>query len=274
MDSEQEFFSLPKMQHLEFEMLVYLDAICQKHKIPYCLFYGTALGAVRHAGFIPWDDDVDVAILYEDCEKLASAINDDESPYRVLSCFDDTSYRYPYPKMVDTRTVILEPANKPVPELGVFIDLFPIFLLDSDGFRARCKVRTFDVKQKLFCYRFLRNPDSFNTKRLLRTLAFACAYAVFPRDTPAGYLERMIRRLLKGSSGDGEFACSPYDSVTLFPLEWLFPAKKGIFCDAPFPLPRNVEACLKSIYGDDYMTPIKTEHAFHGHAFFRDAQTV
>ena len=66
--------SLQEIQAIEFSMLEFLDSVCVEEGIEYCLFYGSALGAVRHGGFIPWDDDIDVAIKREDCERLFSAI--------------------------------------------------------------------------------------------------------------------------------------------------------------------------------------------------------
>ena len=57
---------LRKMQLLQLDMLVELDRVCRKHDISYCIGWGTLLGAVRHAGYIPWDDDADVAML-RDC---------------------------------------------------------------------------------------------------------------------------------------------------------------------------------------------------------------
>ena len=57
--------SLQEIQAIEFSMLEFLDSVCVEEGIEYCLFYGSALGAVRHGGFIPWDDDIDVAIKKE-----------------------------------------------------------------------------------------------------------------------------------------------------------------------------------------------------------------
>ena len=93
--------SLQEIQAIEFSMLEFLDSVCVEEGIEYCLFYGSALGAVRHGGFIPWDDDIDVAIKREDCERLFSAIEQNTNDrYRVLRPFNPPDYRHPYAKMI------------------------------------------------------------------------------------------------------------------------------------------------------------------------------
>ena len=110
--------SLQEIQAIEFSMLEFLDSVCVEEGIEYCLFYGSALGAVRHGGFIPWDDDIDVAIKREDCERLFSAIEQNTNDrYRVLRPFNPPDYRHPYAKMVDCRPSLVAPKNLPVRDM-------------------------------------------------------------------------------------------------------------------------------------------------------------
>ena len=67
---------LKKLQHELLDLLIELDRICKKHNIPYFLYAGTLLGAVRHKGFIPWDDDIDVAMLRKDYERFKKLVNE------------------------------------------------------------------------------------------------------------------------------------------------------------------------------------------------------
>ena len=83
--SDEVKLELKEVQSVAFDMLCYLDEICKENSIRYCLMYGTALGAVRHRGFIPWDDDVDVGVINDDLDRLICLVNQEESPYSVLS---------------------------------------------------------------------------------------------------------------------------------------------------------------------------------------------
>lgn len=267
--SDEVKLELKEVQSVAFDMLCYLDEICKENSIRYCLMYGTALGAVRHRGFIPWDDDVDVGVINDDLDRLICLVNQDESPYRVLSCFDETAYAHPYAKMVDTRTKLYEPANLVVDEMGVFIDLFPLFFLSGAGMRNRIKVDHFNLMQKLYCYRFVRSGAKRRKGDVARSLASAAAHMLFPKNMASHYLERITGSLSKTCFASGTYICSPYDFSSIFPADWFLPFSAAEFCGKKFPVPRDTHSYLRSVYGESYMTPIRTEHAFHGLAFMR-----
>lgn len=119
---------LRKMQLLQLDMLVELDRVCRKHDIPYCIGWGTLLGAVRHAGYIPWDDDADVAMLREDYEKF-KAVACDLNP--EICWFQDhttdAEYRWEYGKLRRTGTTYIRAGQEHLKcKTGVFIDIFPL----------------------------------------------------------------------------------------------------------------------------------------------------
>ena len=112
------------------DILKYVHEICEKNNIRYFAGYGTALGAVRHQGFIPWDDDGDIEVPWPDYLKLMEIINSDESHYRFLS-FGQKGYYYCYGKIIDTRTVVSASARKvQIEGLGVDVDVFPLVGFD------------------------------------------------------------------------------------------------------------------------------------------------
>jgi len=117
--------SLEEMQQREAKKLNYLHRICVENNITYFLFYGTLLGAVRHHGFIPWDDDLDVVVPRKDYKKLLDILHS-HTEYRVLSheYFDD--YYYPFAKLVDPETRLVEFGLKKNSKLGVWLDIFPL----------------------------------------------------------------------------------------------------------------------------------------------------
>ena len=82
------------------EMLKDIDALCRKHNIPYFLNGGTALGAVRHKGFIPWDDDADISMMREDFDRFREVVKTDLPDKYVAQCFaSDRRYNVLIPGM-------------------------------------------------------------------------------------------------------------------------------------------------------------------------------
>lgn len=119
---------LRRQQERMLSMVVELDRICRKHNIPYFLYGGTLLGAIRHNGFIPWDDDLDVALLYDDYKRLMEVLPKELPSNIVLQSNDtDPNYFYFFAKLRDKHSYLeeLSPYDKVFDEKGVYIDIFP-----------------------------------------------------------------------------------------------------------------------------------------------------
>ena len=115
-----------EVRNLELEILKYIDQICKEHHIQYFLDYGTLLGAIRHKGFIPWDDDVDICMKRSDYERFVEIMSSaDNTRYRVLTTDTDPHYFYEFAKVVDTHTCLEETQTIPNPNMGVWVDVFP-----------------------------------------------------------------------------------------------------------------------------------------------------
>ena len=143
MEKYQEYLKENIRQNLracqlrQLEILKEIDRICQKHHIEYWLDGGSLLGAVRHGGFIPWDDDIDLLMPRADYDRLTDEFNDAAPAGLRLHCLaSDNSYAAVYAKIEDTSTVLVEKSStKPI---GVNIDIFPIDpLFDSHIESAR-----------------------------------------------------------------------------------------------------------------------------------------
>ena len=116
------------LQKKLLELLKAFVRVCEKHNLKYYLVYGTALGAVRHKGFIPWDDDVDVGMPREDYDKFIQLQSEYEgTPYFIQTFKSDPCYIYNYAKLRDSSTTFIENAFKNHRiNHGVFIDIFPV----------------------------------------------------------------------------------------------------------------------------------------------------
>lgn len=123
--TDEEFRTL---QLLELDMIVELDRVCRKHDIKYCMIGGTLLGAVRHKGYIPWDDDADIGMLREDYEKFKK-VTKELNP--EICFFQDHSvdheYLWGYGKLRRIGTSFVRVGQEHMKgETGVFIDIFPL----------------------------------------------------------------------------------------------------------------------------------------------------
>ncbi len=138
---EIEDAELKKLQDVELEMLADFHNICEETHIKYSLAFGTMLGAVRHQGFIPWDDDVDVMILRKDYDKLVDAVNKNYSKkYVMLDKSTDKDYFLTFPKFVKKGTTLLEPTSEKCPHRGIYIDVFIIDEMPKHCHKIRNKI--------------------------------------------------------------------------------------------------------------------------------------
>lgn len=113
---------LDELKRIELGILRDVARFCEKHGIRYFLSGGTLLGAVRHKGFIPWDDDVDIAMLRPDYERFVREYRSDRFALRSL---ETSSYIAAFSKVIDTRTVVSE-EDVGIAGLGVWLDVFPL----------------------------------------------------------------------------------------------------------------------------------------------------
>lgn len=125
---ELDDVTLRQLQMIELEILTEIDRICRKNHIHYSLTGGTLLGAVRHGGFIPWDDDADISMLRSEYRKFQEVCKTDLDTERFyFQDIDNTrGYRWGYGKVRRKHTLFLRENQEDMPyEQGVFVDIFP-----------------------------------------------------------------------------------------------------------------------------------------------------
>ena len=97
--------TVEEMQKIALDILIFIDAFCREHDLKYFIVDGTLLGAVRHHGFIPWDDDIDIWMPREDYDKITELLGPDSgSRYQMVNLKNASWYRYAFGKILDTRT--------------------------------------------------------------------------------------------------------------------------------------------------------------------------
>ena len=103
--------SIEEAKQSELDILAFIDSFCKKNNIDYFINYGTLIGAIRHKGFIPWDDDIDISMTRENYERFIQLFKREQSKYKILTLETDERYYNNFIKVVDSTTRIVDNRN-------------------------------------------------------------------------------------------------------------------------------------------------------------------
>lgn len=248
--------TLRTMQLLELDILRDVDRVCREHGIAYFLDSGSALGAARHGGFIPWDDDIDLGMLREDYDRfLAVAPEALGMRYEVSEPLTSSRHSAMFAKVwrKGTKFYTTETLDAGLKQ-GVGIDIMPYDVLSADPYTAaRQKKRCRMLQMALYLYhsRHVVVPHR-GVMGALERAACTVAHALMRAFTSH---ERLVARFqdaaLAGARQPGdELMCMSYVWVGSFPREVLAPPMPVAFEDAEFPAPARLERYLELMFGD------------------------
>ena len=240
--------TIEEIQDIQFDMMMYVKQIAEKNHIKVMLSGGTLLGAVRHQGFIPWDDDVDLMLMRSDYEKLIKCIeNDTQSRYRIMTIKNTKTYPFSFAKLVDTRTRVKFHKEMTIRHMGVAADIFPIDALPSDdAFRKKMM----DVYGRLVYTVFDIRDTNY------RCLEKGISYQI--RTFGARICSRIIQVLGKSFSlkkaTHVAVVMGQYKEKEIMKKEDMINQTEVIFRGDKFLAPRGYKRYLASLYGKNYMS--------------------
>ena len=180
--------SLQEMQSYVTDILKEFDAFCNEHGLTYYVGYGTLLGAIRHSGFIPWDDDIDVLMPREDYEKLLKyACVDSAERYEIIGKHNRENWPYPFAKCVDNKTELLE-TDFNSGMVGIYVDIFPL-----DGLpKGKLATKLHMAKVKLFHYMLITvQKKSLKGGTALKTIVKHLVYPITKRQGVKYWVEKV-----------------------------------------------------------------------------------
>ena len=244
--------------------------ICKRNEIPYYAIGGTCIGAARHNGFIPWDDDLDIAVPIEDFKRLREALTEElPNYYNVHDSYNKKQYHYVFMKVQDDRTTFIQDSMKDFADgyMGVFVDIMPLAGVPSEK-NARSK-----YIKKLTFYQMLNVARRFPSSSL-SSIKGRVASRMFKSLTKYNYFSnKYLRCLEKHPVNKTEFVgyvWSPPDIERwTFPKEWFEKTKELPFEDTVMSCPWKYQEYLTQQFGD-YMTPPPKDEQVSPHEGYLD----
>lgn len=266
--NKYESISLEKMQHSLLEDLKEIDRVCKELGCTYFLAYGTLLGAIRHEGFIPWDDDVDIWMFRKDFEVFVkNAQNILKDNYFLQNALTDKYYTIPQQacKIRNNNTTLIEEWNKKYHQ-GGFIDIFPIDYVGDNPSEF------YKLKKKCAFIQSLKMPISFKElsgiKRYLRII-LQVIFKLVPMKLLYKYLQYNISKVRDNDISLNSEVMNGLDAISKIPFrkEQFFPGKYHKFEDSEFMIPNDPEGILKVLYGDYMQLPKDSQRIPHGYFY-------
>ena len=250
---------MKEVWNVEIDLLVQLLDVCRKHNLRVWVADGTLLGAVRHKGFIPWDNDIDVCMLREDYDRLLALPQGTfQEPYFLQTPYTDRHYYHGHAQLRNSETAAIRPSDSHRPfNQGIFVDIFPLDAVSEDEEQRRYIMRRVrKVTRFLHAY---DTPILLSGRIGLIFRKWKCRWQVWRKGWQNIYREvdDVLRSTdIKQSKNVAEISFSGYD----------FLLDKHIFDETvmlPFegievPAPKDYDGFLRAVYGDNYMTPLQT----------------
>lgn len=254
-------------------LLEHFHKFCVQNNLNYSIAYGTLLGAHRHKGFIPWDDDIDVVMPEEDYQKLIELYKDSEK-YSLKEISITQYYSYPYAKLNLNNTTIDSEFEQKIENLGLYIDIFPIYKSNPELVNSNLnKFRSYN--RSIVMRKFEGNKNSL--KGVLKTLISKVLFPKYLHNKKT--IIKKTKKLLSKFKDDNSkfyhqfiwigyakqlysFTIEQFNNKTLIDFE-------NIKCYAI----SNYEDFLLSMYGPTYMElpPVEMRKAHNIIAYYKDS---
>lgn len=266
--------NLRALQMEEIKILFHCIRIFEKHSLQYYLIAGSCLGAVRHHGFIPWDDDIDLAMMRDDYDKLLKLIETEKlpEPYVFLTPLTDMEYGKGLIRFCNSQTTAIPALNAIFNYTqGIFIDIFPLDSIPDDKLKLKlyaCSLKVTSKIMNITCRYYMGN-------RCFLTLAPAnkfffllvwplCAIGILNK-------ERTFRLFTKAASyyngkNQKRICLSTFKLLEKYinnREDYDVKIERIPFENTTLPVPVTYDRILKNHFGENYMTPIH-ENTYHG----------
>lgn len=257
---------LNDIQQILLGFLLEVDRICKKHNIKYFLGGGSLLGAVRHKGFIPWDDDADVMMLRKDYDRFLSVLPSELPNYLFAQTQEnEKDSHFPFTKLRINNTLLSTEFTSRFPNIhnGIFLDVLAQDYTSNNAFLRKIHMKATASSRWLVLDKW--RGTSVNANSRFSSLCANILRKIFPLD----FLQKVQNKLIslhKNMKNPKYLFDSMGRNVSrgAFPAEWLDEAIWVDFENAKLPIPKEYDKYLKYLYGDYMeMIPVSERHVSH-----------
>ena len=253
--------TLKKLHKVELEILNEFVRICDKNNLQYTLFAGSMLGAVRHAGFIPWDDDIDVGMLRDDYDKFLKIAYEELDSKFYLDCFEyNKEYYLPFAKIKKNGTIFDEEGSHHIHNhKGIYIDIFPIDNVYDNPKKSYMRaVITKIIRNTIIIKQGISNIKEARHKVLVSL------FRIFSFQS----LMQLEKKLVTSNKDNHSKYVGCFFSVYPFKKEIIerndfLPTIKLKFEDKEYQVINNYDKYLKSVYGNYLELPPEEKRVNH-----------
>lgn len=256
-----------KIWAIEIDLLLEIDRVCKKYGLKYFLAFGSLLGAVRHHGFIPWDDDMDIVMPREDYQELWIHSDEFKAPYFFQTPFSDPSFCFAHARLRNSNTCAIQRPFCDCPyNMGMFIDILPLDAISKDerGSQVFNKLQTLLVESSTCMKAYtkcLNQRDKIRVSNLI----------------PTNPLYRFEKIQQIAQTFDIEKEEYVFQSMALvygfdrcvLKKEDFSASVDTLFEGYSFPVPVGFDNILKTIYGNyQVFPPVEKRGGWHGELWF------
>ena len=247
---------MKRLKEIELDLLLELDRICKKHNIRYIIGYGTLIGAIRHKGFIPWDDDVDVCMTRADYIRFRNACKTDlDSRFFYQTHETDENYFYLFDKLRANGTVFREQALKDHRiHHGVYLDIFPVDNLPDNRFLRKIHYAKYRLCRIALHSKYIDLSTRHGKKKLI-SIVLRILLVPVSKEFLYNSAEKLAVKYNHEPQRDVCCYTSTYKQKDIFPASYFSDVMDGTFEGHSVLLPSHYDEILRQIYGDYMQLP-------------------
>jgi len=242
------------------DIMTDLDRFCRENNLRYSLAYGSLIGAVRHKGFIPWDDDMDILMPRADYQVLLEKYN---HPFYVVQCQEkDCHYPLNYAKLCDTRTISVDQFGN---EFPIAVDIFILDGLSDSLDIAKRRVKSIKRKFRIWSSQiFTRHLHINEEYGLKKNLLIVASKLVHPLISERRLVKRILEFKQKYTVDDSTYCATLTGACTMYESEKMLKYKEAPFEDKSFMIFENYDHHLRIMFGDYMTLPPESARYNHG----------